>query len=224
MKYVLQINQLKMKETGLNLNQWLILDVLSTSSAWATPIVVDDEIYFWVSRQSIAREIEIINLKPDTIYRHLKKLSELGFIDYVKSGKKDCIRLTKIGKSLFTSTMSEIDNEHYVGSKQQNTMSEARPTYQYTSINKQAKFVCDFLDESQVKEIIKYRKSIKKTIHTQETFDSISKAIKKVMDAYQVSFDEVIGLLKEKGWTSITPEWVKDEFTHKQQKEETVWM
>lgn len=133
MKYNLSINQLQMKQAGLSLNQWLILDVLSVSPTWARALSVEGEIYFWVSRQAISRELEVLDLKPDTVYRHLKKLSELGYIDYVKSGKKDCIRLSNKGKNLFTSTMSEMKHDYYVGNETQNTMSEAVPTYHNTS-------------------------------------------------------------------------------------------
>ena len=100
-----------------NISQAHILDLLTTVSAWATPIDVGSETYYWVARQTIANELPLLDLKPDTVYRYLKKLAELGLIDYVKSGKKDCVRISEKGKKYLSDTMSENNPSHYVGKK-----------------------------------------------------------------------------------------------------------
>lgn len=151
MKYTLYVNQEKAINLGItNINQGLILDFLTTISAWASPVEVDGETYYWVARQKIADELPLLKLKPDTVYRHIKKLAEIGVIDYTKLGKKDCLRLSEKGKNYLSDTMSEINPNHYVGNKSelpQNSEinpsklgnkseknSEINPTYKTTNI------------------------------------------------------------------------------------------
>ena len=89
MKYNININQVAMLENDITVNQYAILDVISVAPTWTKPININDEVYFWIARQKIAEELKAFDLKADTIYRHIKKLAELGFIDHIKSGKKD---------------------------------------------------------------------------------------------------------------------------------------
>lgn len=102
MKYNITLNQEKMIEHSLNVSQWCILDVLSVAPMWCEIISHNEENYYWVARQKISEELKAFDLKADTIFRYLKQLKELGFIDYEKQGKKDLVRLTSLGKSLFT--------------------------------------------------------------------------------------------------------------------------
>jgi DNA-binding PadR family transcriptional regulator len=99
MRYIIVVNQAKALELGIkNINQAIIFDILTTASSWAEKIQIGNKTYFWVNRKTIANQLPILKLKDDTIYRHLKNLSSLGLIEYVKSDKKDCIRISKKGK------------------------------------------------------------------------------------------------------------------------------
>ena len=99
MKYIININQAKALELGIiNLNQAIIFDILTTASSWAKKIKIDKDDYFWISRGFIVGELPLLKLKEDTVYRHLKNLSELGLIEYTKSGTKDCVKISKKGK------------------------------------------------------------------------------------------------------------------------------
>ena len=118
MKYTIYVNQAKAIDLGLtNINQAMIFDLLTTASTWAKPTTIDGEIYYWVARQAIVKELPILGLKPDTVYRHLKSIADLGIIDYKKDGKKDCIRVTNKGKSYLSNTMSETNPSAYVGNE-----------------------------------------------------------------------------------------------------------
>ncbi|WP_289281534.1 MULTISPECIES: helix-turn-helix domain-containing protein [unclassified Methylophaga] len=150
MKHSIHINQRQALQLGIkNLTQGHIFDMLTGASTWAAPEVVDGEVYYWVSRQRISEQLPLADLKPDTIYRNLKKLSELGLIDYIKVGKKDCVRLTQKGKTYYVgsrsgleeNTMSDLDpnndensdlNPRKLGSKSEKH-SDLNPTYK--SIN-----------------------------------------------------------------------------------------
>lgn len=125
MKYTLHINQALALELGIkNINQAHIFDLLTTASTWAKPEIIGAEVYYWVARQNICTELPLLNLKPDTVYRHLKGLNVLGLIDYQKVGKKDCIRITDLGRKYLLKN----ENEHYVGNKSElNENSEINP-------------------------------------------------------------------------------------------------
>ena len=126
MKYYLKINQAKAIEFGIkNINQAHVFDLLTSASSWATPIKINNEFYYWVSRQSICRELELLAIKPDTAYRHLKFLSALKLIDYQKQGLKDCVRLTKLGKTYIGNESEQTRNEI-------RTNSEMNPIYPTT--------------------------------------------------------------------------------------------
>lgn len=118
MKFSITINQKQALELGLNnVNQVIILGLIADAHSWAEPEIIDNDVYYWASRQKISDELPLLGLKADSVYRHLKSLADLGFIDYKKVGKKDCVKLTKKGKSYYVGNISEFDENHYVGNK-----------------------------------------------------------------------------------------------------------
>ena len=126
MKFYLHINQAKAIELGIqNINQAHVFDLLTSVSSWATPIKIDDKYFYWVSRTKICEELKLLAIKPDTAYRHLKFLSGIKLIDYQKDGLKDCVRLTKLGKSY-------IGNESELTRNEIRTNSEMNPIYPTT--------------------------------------------------------------------------------------------
>jgi len=98
MKYTLLINQIQAIKLGLSLQEAILLDILSSAATWAEPIHLNEEEYYWVTRQKILLELPIRNIKSDTLYRKLKSLHKKWFIKYLKKGKKDYIRITDLGK------------------------------------------------------------------------------------------------------------------------------
>ncbi|MFY9074116.1 hypothetical protein OZZ08_04065 [Malaciobacter mytili] len=147
MKYQLNVNQQQAIELGItHINQALIFDLLTTVASWAETIVIDDEVFYWVSRQTISSELKLLGLKNDTVYRNLKKLDNLGLINYKKYGKKDCIKITKLGKKYLSkpneSAMSDSNPNHYVGNKSEKKVKleskserklNSNPTYPLTN-------------------------------------------------------------------------------------------
>lgn len=142
MKFILSINQKRAIELGIkNAQQAIILGLLCECSTWAKPILIEEEVYYWAARQEIARELPLLDLSPDSVYRHLKNLKLLGLIDYEKSGKRDVIRLTELGKSYYVGKKSE-DTQNAGSSmsekfpsklgKKSEKSSEIFPTDQYT--------------------------------------------------------------------------------------------
>lgn len=141
MKFTITVNQKQAKELGIkNINQAIILSLISEAHTWAEHEIVDGEVYYWASRTKILEELELLDLKSDTIYRHFKSLASLGLIDYVKNGKKDCVRLTKLGKTYYVGNESEkTQNSEMNPSKLGNESekhSDLNPTYKNTKEHK----------------------------------------------------------------------------------------
>lgn len=140
MKYILTINQKKAIELGLtNTTQVHILELIIGCTSWAKPIVVNNEAFHWIARQTICEELPLLGIKPDTVYRHLKKLDELAIIEYIKDGRKDLVRLTSKGRSYSFTDDSKIiqdseKNPNKLGEKSESD-SEKNPTDQYTNID-----------------------------------------------------------------------------------------
>lgn len=179
MKYNITINQPLMIENNLNISQWCILDIISIAPTWCDAIIKDKEVYYWIARQKIAEELKALDLKPDTIYRYIKQLAELGFIEHIKDGKKDLIRLSRKGKNIFVA-MSEKNPNYYVGKKSDNN-SEKNPTYNNTN-KSQSKYDL-FL--SYLKKNCKYKTKVTKTKEGKKLFDNINNKQQLVKDYIQ---------------------------------------
>lgn len=142
MRYTIHINAVKCQEWGLNLNQGALFDLLNQASSWAKPVVIDNEVYYWISRNMIIDEIPLAYSKPDTVYRAFKDLSEKGLIVHVKQGQKDLIRLTEKGKE-WNAKNSEINpnvgNKSDILPKTDQKNSEINPTFSQKLGNKSEK-------------------------------------------------------------------------------------
>ena len=123
MRYSLYINQPVAIELGLeNTTEAIIFDYLIIAPTWAEPIIIGKQVYYWVARQKICEEHPLLDLKTDTVYRYLKRLSKKGLITYIKQGKKDCVCITKTGKKYVSKAISE-NNQ----SSMKTTISEESP-------------------------------------------------------------------------------------------------
>ena len=108
MRYSLYINQPVALDLGMeNTTEAILFDYLIIAPTWADDIILDGKVYYWVARNKICEAHPLLDLKPDTVYRYLKKLRDKGLIEYKKDGKKDCIRITRLGKKYVTKSMSE---------------------------------------------------------------------------------------------------------------------
>lgn len=161
MQIITQINNVKCLEWGLNANQGALFDMLNQSAGWAKAIVIDGEVWYWVSRNKVIEELPLYYTKPDTVYRHLKALDKSGLVRHQKHGDKDLIMLTEKGKTWnnkvidnFPQNNSKNDDFNSsetnptLGNKSENTRIEIRnssdsnPTYQHTNssaVNNQEK-------------------------------------------------------------------------------------
>lgn len=220
MKFNITLNLLKMQEHNLNVNQWCILDIISVAPSWCEIIMYRENPYFWVSRTKILEELKALDLKEDTIYRHLKTLKELGFIEYEKDHKKDLVKLTDLGKYLFIN--SEI-NPTKLGNKSENN-SEINPTYNNTKFNNNTRdkekdkkenlfsnLISEFehydIYETIALDFIAYRKLIKKPL---KTILPIKQFIDSLIELSKLgySFDYCIEQMKSNEWQTVKKDYI----------------
>ena len=146
MQFLTTINNAKCLEWGINGTQGALFSFLYEINAWAKEEIIDNKVYYFISRNKILDEMPLYYEKTDTIYRHLKVLKEKGIIEYIKAGKKDLIRITEKGKKwnfLKSEKNSEINpskiknseiNPTKLGNKSEKS-SEINPTNQDTILN-----------------------------------------------------------------------------------------
>ena len=129
MKWNISINQRRAIALGLkNTTEAIILGMISDCHGWAEPQIIDESIFYWIARQELVRQLPLLDLKEDTVYRYLKNLERLGLIEYKKHRKKDCVRLTKLGKS-YSMGKKSASAEKIIPEKNPNKLGEKSGNY-----------------------------------------------------------------------------------------------
>ena len=98
MQYTVTINQAKALEWGLNSQQALLFAFVYEVPSWANSMKTDAGIFYTLSKAKIIEELPLLTDKPDTAYRLLKALSEVGLIELSSTSSVTLIRLTAKGK------------------------------------------------------------------------------------------------------------------------------
>ena len=113
MRFITTINNKKCLEWKITATQGALVSLIYEANSWAKEIVIEDKVYYYISRNLILQELPLFFEKSDTVYRNLKALNEKGIIEYVKQGKKDLIRLTEKGKTwnVIKSEKEELNSE-----------------------------------------------------------------------------------------------------------------
>ena len=201
MKYIIQLNQKACIDLGItNPKQAFIFDFLTTAATWADPVVVDGEVYYWVSRTIIAKELQILGIKDDTIYRHLKALDKIGVIKYKKSKGKDLIQITQKGKAYL------FDN--YGIDLNKNTQ-EAAEKKLNNKINVQKVFNAFGIDIKTLENFISYRKAIGKPIKTTKALEAFARNLLEIKKA-GFDLNEAIELMQEREWMTVKLEYLQN--------------
>ena len=225
MRITSYINNVKCQEWGLNLAQGALFDLLNQVQSWAEPIYLDGEVYYWVSRQMIIREIPVAYSKPDTVYRALKFLAEQELINYIKDGSKDCINLTPKGKcwnsEINPSQLgNKSENQSKLGNKSEKTRknirksSEINPTYKTTnnqSTNDQKSSTAEYrldelldrgIPEQVANDFVKLRKAKKAPLSL-----TAIEGIQREADKAVVSLEWALKVCIMKGWQGFDSTW-----------------
>lgn len=234
MRFSTTLNNQKCMEWGINATQGILVALLYEANAWANEEIIDDKIYYFVSRNLILKELPMFFEKADTVYRNLKVLSEKGIIEYIKHKGMDLIRLTEKGKSWnfiennleknpnFDSNSEKSPSKF--GKKSENN-SEKNPTYKDTNIQKDInknnkekykkekkqnevqEFINNLDRDDEYKELLfKYVKYRKDIKKPIKTIVPMKKILKDFPDWF--SLDEAINIAMEKEWQGLEPEWI----------------
>jgi len=134
MKYTISIDQTHSIIWGLSLSEAAMFSFLYSVPAWAEQIFVDNQVWFFASRNKAIDEMPIISDKSDTVYRLYKSLQSKGVIDWKKFGEKDCIRITEKGKQ-WNSLNTTVGNKSEDARKNIRKKTENNPTYNNTKDN-----------------------------------------------------------------------------------------
>ena len=128
MRFNTSINNVKCLEWGINANQGALFDLLYQASSWANTVILDNEVYYHVSRNLVIEELPLYYNKPDTVYRSFGDLHDRGLIVYRKDGKKDLMKLTEKGKEWNKKLGNKSEKKPKFGNESEKTRNEIRKT------------------------------------------------------------------------------------------------
>jgi hypothetical protein len=168
MKYTISIDQTHSIAWGLSLSEAAMFSFLYSVPSWAEQIFVDNQVWFFASRNKAIDEMPIISDKSDTVYRLYKSLQTKGVIDWKKFGEKDCIRITEKGKQ-WNSLNTTVGNKSDDTRKNIRKKSENNPTYNSTKNNSTINNILECEFENPLPET-----KIKNSFSRQSIHDSIS--------------------------------------------------
>ena len=126
MRFNTSINNVKCLEWGINANQGALFDLLYQASSWANTVILDNEVYYHVSRNLVIEELPLYYNKPDTVYRSFGDLHDRGLIVYRKDGKKDLMKLTEKGKEWNKKLGNKSEKKPKFGNESEKTRNEIR--------------------------------------------------------------------------------------------------
>jgi hypothetical protein len=136
----------------LTIAQGALFDLFTRLHSWSEEVVIDGNVYWFISRTKVLDELPLVYTKTDTVYRHFKSFDEKGLIEYVKHQGKDCVRLTSEGK-----LWNRFGNESEQTRNEIRTNSEMNPTYNTTiyntTNNKEKNIKKNFVSDEMVDEI-----------------------------------------------------------------------
>ncbi|WP_409487934.1 phage replication protein [Pseudomonas promysalinigenes] len=95
MQFTLTINQVKALEWGLNSQQALLFAFVYGCPSWAKATTTDNGVFFVLSKAKIIEELPLLTDKPDTAYRMLKALQDVGLIELSSTSNVTLFRLTE---------------------------------------------------------------------------------------------------------------------------------
>lgn len=81
----------------MNSQQAMLFAFLYMSPTWARAVELDGEAYCFVSKGKIIDELPLLTDKPDTVYRLLRQLQDLGVIKLAKQGQQTLVAITQKG-------------------------------------------------------------------------------------------------------------------------------
>lgn len=139
MKFTTVIDNITALKWGLSIQEAYLFDWLFSLPSWADKAVVENEIFYFASKNKAVNELPMLTDKPDTMYRYYKSLQQKELILISKIGGKDYISLTEKAKQWNGNKSEHSENNpsngkvfrSKLGNKSEGN-SENNPTYNNT--------------------------------------------------------------------------------------------
>ena len=139
MRYSSLIDNRTARNWGLTLQEAYLFEWMYSLPSWANKAVIDNDIFYFASKNKAIEELPLLTDKVDTMYRYYKSLENKGLILISKIGGKDYISLTEKAKEWNRGKSDHSDlNPTQLGFKSESN-SDLNPTYNRTSINNRIK-------------------------------------------------------------------------------------
>lgn len=133
MQYTSLIDNITSKKWGLSLTEAYVFSYIANCVTWTDPLPIGGDIYYFLSKTVVTKELALISDKIDTIYRIYRSLQSKGIITIKKIDGKDYVKFEKKAASWNKFSDSE-KNPTLIGEKSEND-SEKNPTYQCTILD-----------------------------------------------------------------------------------------
>jgi len=98
MRFTSSIDNVTAKRWQLSIQQAYLFEWIYSLPSWAEKVIINNETFFFASRNKAIEELPLLTDKIDTMYRYYKQLEQAGLIVLMKVGKKDFIQLTDKAK------------------------------------------------------------------------------------------------------------------------------
>lgn len=97
MQFTVLINQYRAMEWGLNAQQAMLFAFLYNAPTWATAVEIGGVAYCHVSKSKVVDDMPLLTDKPDTVYRLMRQLCDLGVIKIDCRENKTLVCITEKG-------------------------------------------------------------------------------------------------------------------------------
>lgn len=128
MRYNSVINNIKAKEWGLSIQQAYLFSWFYELPSWANKVMIENEVFYFASKNKAVEELPILTDKTDTMYRYYKQLESLDLVTIKKVDSKDYIALTTKGKEWNFSKSDNSENNPTSFGNLSESFSENNPT------------------------------------------------------------------------------------------------
>lgn len=94
MRYNIYINQIKAMEWGLSHSEAMVFDIMSSLSSWASPEIIDWEVYYYLSTGKMLEQLPIIGDNKRSFNNIIKKLKDKELLVHITHKNKSYYRLS----------------------------------------------------------------------------------------------------------------------------------
>ena len=179
---------------------WIPIELVEMDISWTKRILIAEISQLeMLDKGCIASNNHFANklkLSTQAISKALNELQLDGFINIDNSQSKRNFGRTitiNFSKSPINFSKSPI---HQSGESKENKQKNI--TINITS---------EHFAKQQIEKILYYRKSIKKSIKTQQGFNGLEKKILEVIETFDTNLDDVLSLMADNEWQSINKDW-----------------